>query len=98
MAAASDRAWVATSGFASKGTRRLQPIKFFDDFLHAADYEREPIVIKFVGRITGRVIVRISKRRGISDHDGRITILPERPLVRPTDAGNKPGKRCSFRW
>ena len=39
-----------------QGEPRLQPIQFFDDFLHAADYEREPIVIEFVGRITGRVI------------------------------------------
>src|SRR5438046_2767660 len=57
--------------------RRLQFIQIFNHFLHAADHEREAIVIKFVGRIARGVIVRITKRRGVGDHDGWVTMLPE---------------------
>jgi hypothetical protein len=30
---------------------RLQVIQIFNHFLHAADYERETVVIEFVGRV-----------------------------------------------
>src|SRR4029077_7159346 len=57
--------------------RQLQFIQIFDHFLHTADHERETIVIKFVGRVVRRVIVRITKRRGVGYHDGGVTMLPE---------------------
>src|SRR6266403_3213968 len=44
------------------------------------------------------MVIRITKRRGVSDHDPRVTVAPERPLIRPTDAGNKAGKRGAFGW
>src|SRR2546430_10682482 len=33
--------------------------------------------------------MRISKGRGVCDHDAGITVLPKGPLVRPRDAGNE---------
>src|SRR6267378_6835637 len=44
------------------------------------------------------MVIRITKRRGVSDHDPRVTVAPERPLIRPTDAGNEAGKRGAFGW
>src|SRR5439155_20745142 len=42
------------------------------------------------------MVVRITERRGVGDHDARITAPPERPLVRPTDARNECWKRSAF--
>ena len=44
------------------------------------------------------MIVRIPKWRSVGDHDAGVTVLPKWPLIRPADAGNKPGKRCAFGW
>ena len=60
-----------------RSTPRLQLSQLFNHFLHAADDEREAVVVKFVRRVVRRVIVRITKRRGVGDHDRRITMLPE---------------------
>ena len=56
---------------------QLQLIQFFDHFLHSADHERKPIVIELIGRVVSGMIVRIAKRRGVSDHDAGITVSPE---------------------
>src|SRR5205823_14581036 len=77
---------------------RLQLVQIFNHFLHAAHHESESIVIELVGRVARRMIVRITKRRGVGDHDAGITVSPERPLIRPTDPGNKCGKRRAFGW
>src|SRR5437868_90102 len=67
--------------------------QILDYALHPAHDQRKPIVVQFVRRIGGLVIMRITKWRGVRDHDGRITALPERPLVRPADSGNGRRKR-----
>ena len=48
-------------------TSELQPVQILNHFLHAGDHERETIVIKFVGCVTGGVIVRITKRCRVRD-------------------------------
>jgi hypothetical protein len=67
----------AESLISAVSVQALQAVKILDHFLHAADYECEAIVIKFVWPVARRVIVRISKRGGVGDHDSRVTLLPE---------------------
>ena len=40
--------------------------------------------------------MRITKWRRVGNHDSRITVLPESPLIRPTDAWNERGKSGAF--
>src|SRR4029453_10622855 len=42
--------------------------------------------------------MRIAKGCGVGDHDARITMLPERPLVRPTNTRNERWQRRPFGW
>ncbi len=53
-----------------------------------ADDLGQPRVVQPVGRIGGRVIVRIAERRRVGEHDRAEPLLPERPVVRPAHAGN----------
>src|SRR5437867_4593812 len=39
----------------------------------------------------------VTKQRRVRDHDCRITMLPKRPLVRPTHTRNETGQRGAFR-
>jgi hypothetical protein len=56
---------------------RLQFVQAFDDFLHAANHQRKPVVIEFVGRVVGGMIIRITEGRSVRDHDAGIAVLPE---------------------
>jgi serine protease AprX len=60
---------------------RLQFVEIFNHFLHTADHQREPVVIELLGRVARRMVMRITERCSVSDHDARITTPPERPLV-----------------
>ena len=60
--------------------------EFRDRLLHTANDERKAIVLELVRRVGGRVIMRITKRRRVGDHESGIATLPERPLVGPSDA------------
>src|SRR5688572_21048998 len=56
--------------------------QFRDRLFQPADHQREAIVFELVRRVTRFVIMRITERRRIGDHDrGGIAALPERPLV-----------------
>lgn len=67
---------------AGRGRRPLLKfVEAFNHFLHAADHQRKPVVIQLVMRVARRMVVRITERRGVGDHDARITTPPERPLV-----------------
>src|SRR5438067_1573092 len=72
--------------------------EFRDDFLQSANDQREAIIIEFVGRVGRAVVMRITKWRGVGDHNPGITVLPKCPLVRPRDAGNERRQRCAFGW
>ena len=76
---------------------RLQLLaESLDHFLHAADDKRKTIVIEFVRCVGGAVIIRVTKWRGIGDHDAGIAVLPKSPLIRPTDARNERWKSGAF--
>src|SRR5581483_3517873 len=85
-------------GKAAPGSRAGLPfVQAFNHFLDAADDQREPIVIEFIGRVFGRMIMRVAKRRSVGDHHATVATFPERPLIRPADARNKPGQSSPFR-
>ena len=58
-------------------TLSFQVSELFDDFLHAANHKREAIVIELVGCVFRRMIIRITKRRGVGDHDAGIAMPPK---------------------
>lgn len=45
-----------------------------------------PSIVERVGRVLLRVIVRVPKSRGVGDHDGRVAVDRERPVIGPADA------------
>ena len=44
------------------------------------------------------MVMRVAVERGVGDHDGRVVVLAERPVVRPCDAWNRRGRGDAFRW
>src|SRR5438094_8620787 len=57
-----------------------------DDFLKSHDNTRHSPIRKLFGCIFAGVIVGITKRRGIGDHDCFVTRLPECPMIGPADS------------
>src|SRR5947199_1948865 len=49
-------------------------------------HAREAIVIHLVGCVLSGVVIGVAERRGIGDHECRISLLPEGPVVGPTHA------------
>ena len=56
------------------------------------------IEVDLIERVTGSVIVGIAKHCRVGNHDAGIVLLPERPLVRPSNAGPLGGGSNSLRW
>jgi hypothetical protein len=55
---------------------------------HAFGYSCHGSVIKFVRKIGGRMIVRVSIEGGVCHHKGPVALPPEGEVVTPGDAGN----------
>ena len=69
-----------------------------DDFFHSPYDASHGVIIQFVGCVAGRMIMRIAERRGVGDHDARVAVLPERPLVGPTNSRNHRGQGRALGW
>src|SRR6266700_6235010 len=55
-------------------------------------------IIERVRPVGWFMIIPVAKRSGVGDHDGRIALLPERPVIGPAHARNPSRNRASFRW
>src|SRR5438046_2065168 len=58
---------------------------------------RHFLEIEAVGCVKRSVVVGISEQSSVSNHDGRILFLPERPMVRPAHARPFGGGSSAFR-
>src|SRR5260221_11783545 len=68
------------------------------DARQAVHNSGHPLIVERV-RLVGRLmIIPVTERGGVSDHDGRIALLPERPVIGPAHTSNPTGNRASFRW
>ncbi len=72
--------------------------QFGDDRLKAGYDPRQAVIIELVRGILRRVVVGIAERSSVCYHNCRITLSPERPVVRPGDAGKDFRKSASLRW
>src|SRR5438067_46293 len=59
---------------------------------------RHAQVVELLGRVAWQMVMRVAVERGVGDHDGRVVVLAERPVVRPCDAWNRRGGGDAFRW
>src|SRR5215831_13706568 len=62
-----------------------------DHALHAFHHARHLLRVDLIGCVARPVVVRITEWRRIGDHHGLESVLREGPMIRPTDAGHKPG-------
>src|SRR3954471_18287208 len=44
------------------------------------------------------MVMRVAVERGVGDHDGRVVVLAERPVVRPGDTWKRRGRGDAFGW
>src|SRR5262245_12952448 len=49
-----------------------------------------------VGGVGGHVVVGVAEGGGVGDHDRGVVLLPEGPVVGPTDAGDAGGEGGAF--
>src|SRR5215472_16256525 len=75
--------------------RPLVGREFCHDCLDSLDYPRQAAVVECAGRIGGLVVIRITERSRVRDHDPRIALPPEGPLIGPPDSVDGLGRRHS---
>ena len=68
-----------------------------DNLVESVHHARQAVVVHLVRHVRRRVVMCVAEGRGVRDHQRRITGLPERPVIRPTDAGQHAGQRAAFR-
>src|SRR5688500_11959955 len=69
---------------------------FADDARDSEGHAGGAVVVDLLGRVAGLVVVRVPERRGVGDHQRRVTRLPERPMVRPSDTRDVLRHRGAF--
>lgn len=50
--------------------------------MNSAYHPGHPFIIQSIRTIRGPVIVPVPEKRRVSDHDGRILLLPVQPVIR----------------
>ncbi len=69
--------WFVDSVEGPSSGSRFHSSEVGDDVLQTRDHSGKSVVVDLVGRVLGRVVVRIAEGRGVRDHDAGVSRLPE---------------------